>query len=102
LLRPDLLSALKDHERETAITEVMRAPIESLRAATPLESVLDRLFTEGAAAICVVDADGVLIGLLTRQNISEMMMIKAMRPDWHFERRRGAAAAASAGLASRR
>jgi Zn-dependent protease/predicted transcriptional regulator len=102
LLREDLLPALKDHERETAITEIMRAPIETLRATTPLESVLDRLFGEGAAAICVVDADGVLIGLLTRQNISEMMMIKAMRPDWHFERRRSAGAGASVGLSSRR
>jgi Zn-dependent protease/CBS domain-containing protein len=88
LLREDILSALKDHDREAAIAEFMRAPGEALRATASLESALDRLYGQDASAICVIDRDGVLIGLLTRQNLGEMMVIKAMRPDWRFERAR--------------
>jgi Zn-dependent protease/CBS domain-containing protein len=97
LLRDDILSALKDHEREAAVTEIMRAPIATVRGTAPLQSVLDRLYGEEATAICVTEADGVLAGLLTRQNLAEVMVIKTMRPDWRFERRT-AAARPSAGL----
>jgi stage IV sporulation protein FB len=38
----------------------------------------------------VIDPEGVLVGLLTRQNLAEIMMIKAMRPDWRFDRGRDA------------
>ena len=102
LMREDILAALKDHEKEGAITEAMRAPIETLRAGGALEPALDKLYGEAAQGICVTDADGSLVGLLTRQNLAEMMMIKAMRPDWRFERRRVAPARPSTGLSSRR
>jgi hypothetical protein len=35
----------------------------------------------------VTDADGAIIGLLTRQALVEAMMIRAARPDWRFERK---------------
>ena len=35
-------------------------------------------------ALAVTDSEGVLVGLLTRQNLAEMMIIKTMRPDWRF------------------
>jgi len=34
----------------------------------------------------VVDAEGRLVGLLTRQSLAEVMMIREMRPDWRFGR----------------
>ena len=37
-------------------------------------------------ALAVTDSEGVLVGLLTRQNLAEMMIIKTMRPDWRFNR----------------
>ena len=80
------LSALKDHDREAAITTFMRAPVETVRRATPLKAVLDRLHGPRATALAVTDPDGILIGLLTRQNLAEMMIIKTMRPDWRFDR----------------
>jgi Zn-dependent protease/CBS domain-containing protein len=86
LAREDILSALKNHDREASITTFMRAPVEIVRREAPLESVLDRLHGPQAAAVGVTNSEGVLVGLLTRQNLAEMMIIKAMRPDWHFDR----------------
>jgi hypothetical protein len=42
--------------------------------------VLDRLHGPRPAALAVTDPDGILVGLLTRQNLAEMMIIKSMRP----------------------
>ena len=87
VVREDILSALKNHDREASITAFMRAPVETVRSTTPLEAVLDRLHGPQAAALAVTNSEGVLVGLLTRQNLAEMMIIKTMRPDWRFDRR---------------
>jgi len=86
LVREDLLSALKDHDRKASITTFMRAPVETVRRTAPLEAVLDRLHGPQATALAVTDPEGVLIGLLTRQNLAEMMIIKTMQPNWRFDR----------------
>ncbi|HUB64139.1 MAG TPA: site-2 protease family protein [Methylocella sp.] len=87
LVREDMLSALKIHDREASITAFMRAPVETVRSTAPLETVLGRLLGPQAAALAVTDSEGILVGLLTRQNLAEMMIIKARRPDWRFDRR---------------
>ncbi|HEY8031890.1 MAG TPA: site-2 protease family protein [Methylocella sp.] len=86
VVREDIISALKSHDREAAITAFMRAPVETVRSTIPLEVVLDRLQGPQAVALAVTDSEGVLVGLLTRQNLAEMMIIKTMRPDWRFHR----------------
>jgi stage IV sporulation protein FB len=40
-----------------------------------------------AAALYVTDAAGKIIGLLTRQALGEVMMIRAARPDWRLDRK---------------
>jgi hypothetical protein len=40
----------------------------------------------GAPAMGEVDEEGVVVGLLTLQNVAEMMMIRAARPEWSFRR----------------
>ena len=35
----------------------------------------------------VVDIEGRLVGLLTRQSLAEIMMIRDLRPDWRFDRK---------------
>jgi Zn-dependent protease/predicted transcriptional regulator len=86
LVREDILSALKDHDHEAPITDFMRTPVETVGSAIPLEAVLERLHGRQAVALAVIDSEGVLVGLLTRQNLAEMMIIKTMRPNWHFDR----------------
>ncbi|MGA2493961.1 MAG: site-2 protease family protein [Roseiarcus sp.] len=86
--REDIFAALKDQDRDAAVAGFMRAPIETLRAEAPLDTTVDTFLQQEAPAVCVVDRDGVLVGVLGRQNLAEMMMIKSMRPDWRFERAR--------------
>jgi CBS domain-containing protein len=56
-------------------------PVETVRSTTPLLAVLDRLHGPQATALAVTDSEGALVGLLTRQNLAEMMIIKAMQPN---------------------
>jgi CBS-domain-containing membrane protein len=63
-----------------------RAAIATLRAEAPLDAMVDTFLQQGAPAACIVDRDGVLVGVLDRQNLAELTMIKSMRPDWRFDR----------------
>ncbi|HXW71288.1 MAG TPA: site-2 protease family protein [Methylocella sp.] len=85
LAREDILSALKSHDHEAPVTALMR-PLETVWSRTPLSTVLDRLNAPRAKALAVIDPDGTLVGLLTRQNLGEVMIIKAVRPDWRLSR----------------
>jgi stage IV sporulation protein FB len=44
-----------------------------------------------APALCIVDDTGRLVGLLTPENVGEMMLVRSVRPDFRFRRRRVAA-----------
>lgn len=89
LVREDLIQALASHGRDEPVSQIMRSPMASLRAVLPLPQALTELAACRSPAISVVDAEGVLVGLLTRENIAEMMMIKSAQPDWVFRHRTG-------------
>jgi Zn-dependent protease/CBS domain-containing protein len=86
LSREEIIRALKDRDSAAPIADLMRAPVETLRETTPLEEALDRLNQGGTAAVCVANREGVLVGILTRQNLAEIMMIRSIRPQWRFQR----------------
>jgi Zn-dependent protease len=87
LTREDILSAVRKHGGDEPASAFMRSGVEAVRPATPVESVFDRLQGPGSAALYVTDADGRIVGLLTRQALGEVMMIRAARPDWRFDRK---------------
>ena len=41
----------------------------------------------GAKAEVVLDASGRVAGILTQENIAEMMMVENAQPGWRFRRR---------------
>jgi Zn-dependent protease/predicted transcriptional regulator len=86
LVRDDIVAAVADHHEAEPITPFMRAPIETIRDNVSLESLLDRVFGQGDDALVVVDRDGRLTGLLTRENLMELIMIRSKRPDWTVAR----------------
>lgn len=86
LVRDDILSALKGHDREAPIATFMRSPVATVRPSASLTGVLDKLRSSPTETLAVTDTEGSLVGLLTPQNLSEMMMIKLVRPDWRFRR----------------
>ncbi len=90
IVREDLIVALRLRERGSPVLDIARAPVQGVRAGAPLQKALDDMRASGAAAVSVVGDEGQLLGLLTPQNVAEMMLIKQVQPDWRFGRGRGA------------
>jgi Zn-dependent protease/CBS domain-containing protein len=87
LTREDILNAVRKHGGDEPAAAFMRSDVQGVRPATPVESVFERLQDPSSAALYVTDADGAIVGLLTRQALAEVMMIRAARPDWRFDRK---------------
>ena len=85
-----LLFATTSWRRCAAATTMRPSPFAHREIATiSPEQTLDVAFERqlGATpALGVVGPDGRLLGLVTRQSVAEVMLIKAARPDWRFSR----------------
>jgi CBS domain-containing protein len=57
LVREDILSTLKEHDRDASITTFMRAPVETIRPNASLAGILDKLREPQAGALAVTDPD---------------------------------------------
>ena len=53
-------------------------------ATVPLNDAVTDMSRQGLRSQIVVDESGRLAGMLTLENVAEMMMIHAMRPGWKF------------------
>jgi Zn-dependent protease len=76
LRRNDLVKALAEGRREAAVAEVMCRDCETVDEATPLKRAVESMQSRQCATVPVV-AGGRIVGLLTHENISEMIMINA-------------------------
>jgi Zn-dependent protease/CBS domain-containing protein len=74
LRRNDLVKALTENRRDTAVQDVMCRECEAVEAWTALRPVVETMQTQACSTVPVVQA-GRLVGLLTLENISEMIMI---------------------------
>lgn len=84
LSRADIVEAIKTAESGAPIAPFAQKTIETIDPSQTLDKALDKL--SDAAAIGVVDADGLFRGLVSRQSLAEVMLIRAARPDWRFGR----------------
>ncbi|PWB81777.1 MAG: site-2 protease family protein [Methylocystaceae bacterium] len=84
LSRADIIEALKTEERHAPIAPFVRRDAPTIAKNAPLDRTIEK-FTS-APAMGVVDEDGALVGLLTRQSVAEVVLIANMRPDWRFRR----------------
>ena len=57
----------------------------------PFEAALTKLNATKAPALFILDEGGRMVGLLTPENVGEMMLVRNVRPDWRFRRPRTAA-----------
>ncbi|WP_207484115.1 site-2 protease family protein [Arenibaculum pallidiluteum] len=80
LTREDMIRALRDQGAQTPVLEAMRADIPQIGHRRTLDEALALLQQTGAPALGVTDAAGRLIGLITPENIGELMMVHAARP----------------------
>jgi Zn-dependent protease/CBS domain-containing protein len=81
LLRDAMIKALKDKGPETPVLEVMAADVPTVPARAKLDTALRLLMEKGRTVVGVTDTEGRLAGLLTVENLGEMMMVQAARPE---------------------
>jgi stage IV sporulation protein FB len=80
LTRDDMVRAMREQGPDAPVLEAMRRDIPLLNRSVPLEEAMRRLQQERLPAIAVADSAGKLVGLLTLENLGEMMMLSAARP----------------------
>ena len=76
LTRDNLIRGLRERGPQSSVAEAMTAPAPTIAPTTPFQEALDRLRASGLPALPVVDAGGALVGLLTLENISELLLIR--------------------------
>jgi stage IV sporulation protein FB len=75
-----MIRALRDRGPDTPVLEVMRSDIPMLHHRVPLEDALRLMQNDRLPAIGVTNGEARLVGLVTPENIAEMMMILAASP----------------------
>lgn len=80
LTRDEMIKALRERGPEAPVVEVMRTDIPVVRRHTSLDQALRQMQEKRLPAMGVTNAEGRLVGLLTPENIGELMMIQAARP----------------------
>jgi Zn-dependent protease len=76
LRRNDLVKALSEGRREAAVSDAMSRDCETVDEAAPLRGVVEVMQARQCTTMPVV-AGGRMVGLLTLENISEMIMVNA-------------------------
>jgi Zn-dependent protease/CBS domain-containing protein len=80
LTRDAMIRALKEKGPSCPVLEATEAVIPTVSARATLESAIKVLQESRAPAIGATDGSDRLIGLLTAENLGEMMMVRAARP----------------------
>lgn len=80
LTRDDLIAALKRHGPQVPVVEVMRRDLPVVYAYEPFEEAFRRMEECGCPALPVVDASGRFVGLITPENVGELMLVQSLRP----------------------
>jgi stage IV sporulation protein FB len=85
LTRDGMIKALRERGPDTPVVEVMRSDIPVVESRRSLEEALQLMQGQRLPAVGVADRAGRVVGLVTPENIGEMMMIQSAR----LERRPG-------------
>jgi Zn-dependent protease/CBS domain-containing protein len=81
ITRDDIIRALRESGPGTAVVSVMRKDIPKSHPRKNLQDSLRMMQDAGVPAVAIVDDSGRLVGLMTHENLGEMMMVRAARPD---------------------
>ena len=80
LLRNDLIAALRKHDPQITVGDVMRRGVPTVTTGTCFEEAFRIMQESNVPALPVLDGMQRLVGLLTPENVSELMMIHAAMP----------------------
>lgn len=81
LTRDNLIRGLSERGPASPVSEAMTARVAALPPNLGFEAALGQLRSSGLPALPVVDAGGTLVGLLTRDNISDLLLVRRARGD---------------------
>lgn len=84
LTKDALILALRNGGTTTPVLEVMARDVPAVSHRQPLETAFALLNRARAPALFVLDDEERLVGLLTPENVGEMMLVSSLRPDWRF------------------
>ena len=76
LTRDNLIRGLRERGPGATVAETMTTPAPTVAPTAPFQEALDRLRASGLPALPVVDAAGALVGLLTLENISDLLLVR--------------------------
>lgn len=76
LTRDHLIRGLATRGPDSPVAEVMARPVPRLAPGLGFEAALTRLRESGLPALPVVDAEGRLLGLLTTDNITDLILVR--------------------------
>lgn len=80
LTRDHMISGLRNKGAAAAVTEVMHRDLPVLHASDPFSEALRLMQETRCPALPVVDYDGRFVGLITAENVGELMMVRSARP----------------------
>lgn len=84
--RDAMILGLRSHGASVPVADVMRGS-QPLLPGQPLADAFLAMRMRGANAEVVVDGAGRVLGVLTNDNVAEMMMVESAQPGWRFRRR---------------
>lgn len=90
LTRDQLVKALREDGSEGPVFGVMHKDLPEVGLRTPFEAAFTLMQESGSPALPVVDDGGRLVGLITPENVGEMMLVRSALGTGDFARRHGA------------
>lgn len=90
LTKDVLIRALAGDDPDAPVLDIMIRDIPTVSRRAPLDASLAELTKSRAPALFVVDDAGAFVGLLTPENVGELMLVRSVRPDWPIRRRAAA------------
>lgn len=85
LSRADIVAAMSAADPGAPVASFVTKAPATIDAAASADTALPAV--NGGSAVGVIDGDGRLLGLITRQSLAEIMMIRDAWPDWPLSRR---------------
>jgi stage IV sporulation protein FB len=79
LTRDDLVGALKKHGANAPVADVMRHDLPRVHPLDPFDTAFRQMQECGCPALPVVDSAGRLTGLITPENVGELMVVHSLR-----------------------
>ena len=76
LTRDNLVRGLSQRGTGATVAEAMTPDVPSVPPTLPFAEALERLRGSGLPALPVVDGDGRLVGLLTRDNVADLLLVR--------------------------